>query len=666
MPGVAGPADAHVGDIQDVRFDQGQLGLRQVDRVRDQLAGRSEDALHCRRGSAPVAQQRRVGVSRISDRRDVHRLRTGERCLRGIEIQQAGVDAVSRYHDHARPVRFGHHHVHLLPGAVQVGARLCDGSRRLRFDGGQPLLGRRHGRARGIRIGLSLGGGGTSCGQAGSGPRLGLCHQLARRGWQLDRCQADQLEAIAAGVTELAGVAIAADPDVGHVQHVRSDQRQLGVRQVDRVGDQLPGRAEHLVDSCRGATPVAHQRRVGIVSIPDSGNVDRLGTAHGDRRVVEIQQAGIDPVDIDHYRARPVQLRHHHVHPVARGVHGGSCLGDVGSRRRLHGGQPRLGVGDRGLGGRGCRLGDGDGGFSFGDRGLSVGARFGDVGVGARLGVGNQFIGGRRQGHAPDAGDLQAVVARVAQLAGVAAAADADECHLQGVRRHERQLGPCQVDRVGYQLAGTPEDALHRGGGSPAIPQQCRERVVSIADRGDVDRFGSGQVDACIVEVQQAGIEVFGGNRHRACPVRLRRHHVGLVLRRCRAGAGTGDGSLRLRFDAGGPFLRGSGRGLRRVGCGLSGAGFLLCLRGHRLRLVGGGLRVGHFRLQGRDVGLQGGDLFLGGHLYRFRFHRIRFRFHRNSGRTDTAGERCEQAGNGRQHRCMRPANQRAENYLHT
>ena len=270
--GVADAANGYVGNLPGVRGHEHQLGLRQVDGIRDQLAAAAEYLPDFGGGPARVTQECRVALPVVQDRRDVHRIGAGDGHLRVGEAGAARVDLGVRDCDRGRLECIRHHRFELGLGHVgvrhgHVGARLRVVGHRLRVGSHRLRVGeirlqsgvvRRKSvivRVRGRQRRLDLGQG-------------GLCLlQCGRR--QLHHANAGDLQRAVAGVGERAGIAGPAYRDVGHLPGVGRHEHQLGLRQVHGVGNQLPCRAVDLLHLGGGAAGVPEQRRVALAVVQD-------------------------------------------------------------------------------------------------------------------------------------------------------------------------------------------------------------------------------------------------------------------------------------------------------------------------------------------------------------------------------------------------------------
>ena len=340
---------------------------------------------------------------------------------------------------------------------------------------------------------------------------------------QFDLPDAGHLQLAVAGVRQRAGVADPANRDVGYLQAVGRHERQLGLRQIDGVGNELAGAAVDLADFGGGAAGVLEQGRVALPAVRDRRDVHGVGAGNGDASVGQAAEARIELIICDHDRGRLEHVGQQGIELGARRGGVGLChplrdAGVLGHDLRFRPGQ---------LGGVPLRLS----GIPLGSRGVRVGHR--SRGLGAGIAGGNvrlqyqrfgsgQFgaqrsdllVRGGRKHDAAQAGDLQLVAANVGQLAGVPCRADGDIGHHQLVRPPEHQPGSAQVDGIGNHLAVGAEDGSHRGGGSAGILEQRRIGLPVIHDRRQVDRIRTGQRGARAADVEQAGVELIRRHHH--------------------------------------------------------------------------------------------------------------------------------------------------------
>ena len=469
-PGVTDPANLDVGDRQRGRGHEVQFGLRQPHGVGNQLAHRAVDRFHGGGGAAGVPEQRGVGHAAVHDVGEVDGVGTGQRDLHLVEVGEARIEHFGGDHHLGRLMGSRHHRVHPGLRGRSLGGR-CPGSRLGGLNVGHCRLDIRHG---GLGVGhCRLGfrpGGAYRRGRVGF--RLGDGCRGSFRGGRRQGNPADvgDLQLVAAGVLQRAGVTDAADLDVGDRQRRRGHEVQLGLRQPHGVGDQLAHRAVDRFHGSGGAAGVPEQRGVGHAAVHDVGEVDGIGTGQRNLHLVEIGEARIEHFGGNHHLGRLMVSRHHRVH-----------LGLRGRSLRC-----------RCLGGRLGGLSIGHGRFSLCHGGFSL--RHGGIGRSLRVvgrGLGGGQFGfergyprGRRRGQrgAADSGYLQPVAADVLKFTRVASAANVHVGDHEPVRREEGQFRHAQVYGIGNQLAVVPEDSLHRSGGAALVLQQGRIGLAAVPD----------------------------------------------------------------------------------------------------------------------------------------------------------------------------------------
>ena len=245
--GVADPAHLDVGDGEGSRRHESQLGLRQSHGIGEQLAHRSVDRLHRGAGAAGVFEQSGVGLTAVHDVGDIDGVRTGQGDLHVVQVGHARIEHLGGDHHRGRLVGVRHHGIDL--GLCRHGLGFCGarrGHRRVRVG---------HRRIRRCLRGFGIGH--RRClighGRIGSSLRpthrcgcigLGLCDRrrcrCCRRRRQGDLTDTGNLQLVAAGVLQGAGVADPAYLDVGDGEGSRRHEGQLGLRQPDGIGSSLP------------------------------------------------------------------------------------------------------------------------------------------------------------------------------------------------------------------------------------------------------------------------------------------------------------------------------------------------------------------------------------------------------------------------------------------